>query len=266
MEQITKDDLLQLVGGLEFTRSTRNEWPEELRKLYDLTVQDVEAAERFSQELVEQQRADKLIAAAMPDVQIPVDLKQRITSALAESFDSDFVKPRLSEVTPPVTLDPTRRNSVRWILAMTVAIFGLAMWPFLAGDSFKEPDLTQVQQSISLWIAELDQFEAWQQTAELRDTGLHDLVQTLDQHMQLGALSRYARLADGQLVLDYSSPRNGRVVVFVLAQNAPILGPPVYEPIQVSGPFAAAIGKIGSLRVLVVTNESMKRVSEFWQS
>ena len=73
----------------------------------------------------------------------------------------------------------------------------------------------------------------------------------------------YTTVGNGQLVVDFSSPRNGKVVVFVLNKNASAVSEPQFEVRQISGPFGVAMVRIGTLQVLVVTDESMKRITDF---
>ena len=105
----------------------------------------------------------------------------------------------------------------------------------------------------------MDQEEAWQEV----DGEIGLLVETLQQYLPLGVKARHTTVGNGQLVVDFSSPRNGKVVVFVLNQNASAVSEPQFEVRQISGPFGVALVRVGTLHVLVVTDESMKRITDF---
>ena len=140
-----------------------------------------------------------------------------------------------------------------------MVIFGMTLWPFVVSDQSSDVGFTQLQQTIEPWVAELDQEEAWQEV----DGEIGLLVETLQQYLPLGVKARHTTVGNGQLVVDFSSPRNGKVVVFVLNQNASAVSEPQFEVRQISGPFGVALVRVGTLQVLVVTDESMKRITDF---
>ena len=267
MEQFTKDDLLELVGlraadGL--SEHDVAQWPEELRVLYELVVTTPDEAEAFAQQLVQNQNLDQMLADVMTEVTVPSDLGSRVMAALplaTETIDDgELLHARLSEVRDTRGVDERRRrSSLQIVTALAVMIFGFALWPLVAPDSTGDIDIVQVKQSIEPWIAELDQNDSWDELSGEAIT----IAGTLQQHLPLGTKVRSTTVGDGQLVLDFSSPRNGKVVVFILRQNAEESSTSDFEVLQVSGPFAAAMGRVGDLQILIVTNESMKRIKDF---
>ncbi|MEC9096027.1 MAG: hypothetical protein VX776_05295 [Planctomycetota bacterium] len=268
MEQLSKDDLLELavcLGKDVAPEVSMEQWPVELRSLYKSFVDTDSEAEVFAQQLVRNQELDRLLVEAMTDVQVPGDLRDRVLSFLQQETrdacadDLDLVQPKLAEVRDASDVDVRRRQSLQLISAMVVLIFGFVLWPIFVSDRNAGTDVADVQQSIEPWVAELDQKETSREVVG----EVASIVQALQEVMPVGAKVRHAIVGDGHLALDFSSPRNGQVIVFVLEQNAIEVLDPQFEVLQVSGPFAAAMGRIGKLKILIVTNESMKRVSEF---
>lgn len=267
MEQISKDDLLELIGRLDREIPEGiDQWPDELQQLHDLLIAGPEEAEQFASDLSAQQKLDRLISDVMSDVPVPTDLAARLTSVIMQEHvgppADELVQPRVAEVHDTDEQQPGRRGALQLLFVMSLVIFGLAMWPLVVPDGSQDVDVAEVQNSIEPWFAEVAEVEQWHDVSE--DSEWTAVVRMLQQHLHLGDRSRFARLADGQLVIDFSSPRNGKVVVFVLRHDAPQVAEPSFDVLQVSGPFAAAMGRIDSLQFLVVTNESMKRISEFW--
>ena len=268
MEQLSKNDLFELAEPLEKKSDANHaiqQWPLELRSLYESFVKDDDEAEAFAQQLLLNQELDRLLAEIMADVPLPVDLADRIVVSLRQEIGAtdvgELVQPKLAEVQDTSYVAARRRRSLQFISVMAVVIFGFALWPFFASDRIADYDVTQLQQSIDPWMIELDQRAAWNDVAG----EVNSIVKTLQQYMPLGTKVRHATVDDGHLVLDFSSPRNGKIVIFVLDQNAIEVPEPQFEVLQVSGPFAAARGRIGNLHILIVTNESMKRIGTFLQ-
>ena len=267
MEQFTKDDLIELMGQWSadgLSEHDVTQWPEELRVLYGLVVTTPGEAEAFAQQLVQNQNLDQMLADVMTEVTVPSDLGSRVVAALplaTESIDdAELLHARLSEVRDTHGVDQRRRrSSLQIVTALAVMIFGLALWPLVAPDLTEDIDVVQVKQSIEPWVTELDQNDSWD---ELSGKTLA-IAGTLQQYLPLGTKVRSTTVGDGQLVLDFSSPRNGKVVIFILRQNAEEFSTPDFDVLQVSGPFAAAMGRVGDLQILIVTNESMKRIKDF---
>ena len=266
MERLSKEDLLELVeyrgSDADLDRSL-HQWPEELRLLYELLVTDAAEADAFAQKLVQSRKLDQYISQAMAEIPVPEDSSSRILDALgraAEELDGDrLVRPKLVQVHGNSPVEVRRRQAMRIVVVMALMIFGMALWPFVASDPSSDVEFAQVQQSIEPWVAELDQKESWQEV----DGDIEGVVETLNQHFPLGMKARHTTVGNGPLAVDFSSPRNGKVVVFVLEQNASFVSEPQFEVLQISGPFAVALVRVGTLQVLIVTDESMKRITDF---
>ena len=267
MEDLTKDELLELVGSCSangLSEQSVEQWPEELRVLFEVAVKTPDEAEAFAQQLVQNQNLDQMLADVMTEVTVPSDLGIRVVAALplaTESIDdTELLHARLSEVRDTHGVDQRRRrSSLQIVTALAVMIFGLALWPLVAPDSSGDIDVVQVKQSVEPWIAELDQNDSWDELSGEATA----IAGTLQQSLPLGTKVRSTTVGDGQLVLDFSSPRNGKVVVFILSQSDEEVSTPDFEVLQVSGPFAVAMGRVGNLQVVIVTNESMKRIRDF---
>ena len=266
MEQLSKEDLLELVKYLgsdaDLDRSLQ-QWPEELRLLYELLVTDDAEADAFAQQLLQSQELDQCISQVMAEIPVPGESSLRVVAALeraADELDGDsLVQPKLAQVHGDSSVEMRRRQSLQIVVVMAVVIFGMTLWPFIVSDQSSDVGFAQLQQSIEPWVAELDQEEAWQEV----DGEIGLLVETLQQYLPLGVKARHTTVGNGQLVVDFSSPRNGKVVVFVLNQNASPVSEPQFEVRQISGPFGVALVRVGTLQVLVVTDESMKRITDF---
>ncbi len=278
MEQFNKEDLLQLQMSMSPEHKSGGSgsvdvesWPEELQAIYQALLLDGVDANELAEQIIEQQDADVVIRDAMLDVDVPDGLTQRIRQALEEQFPSqsesqrerpeEFVRPRMGEVVQPGMEASPRRRSLQLVGLMSVVVFGLALWPLLVPNRPADVDITQIHKSITPWFSEIEKIDTWQSEALAAEPA--NVLRLLQQHMNLGTKSKYGQLSDGREVFDFSSPRNGKVVIFILASNAPQVASPSFEVLQVSGPYGAAIGKIGSLQILLVTDESMKRVQRF---
>ena len=229
-------------------------------------------ANELAIQIIEQQEADVVIRDAMLEVELPDGLMHRIRRALEEQFSSrsesqdvrpeELVRPRMGEVVQPGMETSSRRRSLQLVGLMSVVVFGLALWPLLVPNRAADLDFTQIEKSITPWFSEIEKIDTWQSDVLATETA--NILRLLQQNMNLGNRSKYGQLSDGREVFDFSSPRNGKVVVFILASDAPQVANSSFEVLQVSGPYGAAIGRIGSLRILLVTDESMKRVQRFF--
>ena len=279
MEQFNKEDLLQLQDLISPEHKSGGSssvdvesWPEELQTIYQALLLDGVDANELAVQIIEQQEADVVIRDAMLEVELPDGLMHRIRQALEEQFSSrsesqdvrpeELVRPRMGEVVQPGMETNSRRRSLQLVGLMSVVVFGLALWPLLVPNRPADLDFTQIEKSITPWFSEIEKIDTWQSDVLATETA--NILRLLQQNMNLGIRSKYGQLSDGREVFDFSSPRNGKVVVFILASDAPQVTNPSFEVLQVSGPYGAAIGRIGSLRILLVTDESMKRVQRFF--
>jgi len=279
MEQFNKEDLLQLQDLISPEHKSGGSssvdvesWPEELQTIYQALLLDGVDANELAVQIIEQQEADVVIRDAMLEVELPDGLMHRIRQALEQQFSSrsesqdvrpeELVRPRMGEVVQPGMETNSRRRSLQLVGLMSVVVFGLALWPLLVPNRPADLDFTQIEKSITPWFSEIEKIDTWQSDVLATETA--NILRLLQQNMNLGNRSKYGQLSDGREVFDFSSPRNGKVVVFILASDAPQVANPSFEVLQVSGPHGAAIGRIGSLRILLVTDESMKRVQRFF--
>lgn len=279
MEQFNKEDLLQLQDLISSEHNSGGSssvdvesWPEELQTIYQALLLDGVDANELAIQIIEQQEADVVIRDAMLEVELPDGLMHRIRRALEEQFSSrsesqdvrpeELVRPRMGEVVQPGMETSSRRRSLQLVGLMSVVVFGLALWPLLVPNRAADLDFTQIEKSITPWFSEIEKIDTWQSDVLATETA--NILRLLQQNMNLGNRSKYGQLSDGREVFDFSSPRNGKVVVFILASDAPQVANSSFEVLQVSGPYGAAIGRIGSLRILLVTDESMKRVQRFF--
>lgn len=279
MEQFNKEDLLQLQDLISPEHKSGGSssvdvesWPEELQTIYQALLLDGVDANELAVQIIEQQEADVVIRDAMLEVELPDGLMHRIRQALEEQFSSrsesqdvgpeELVRPRMGEVVQPRMETNSRRRSLQLVGLMSVVVFGLALWPLLVPNRPADLDFTQIEKTITPWFSEIEKIDTWQSDVLATETA--NILRLLQQNMNLGIRSKYGQLSDGREVFDFSSPRNGKVVVFILASDAPQVANPSFEVLQVSGSYGAAIGRIGSLRILLVTDESMKRVQRFF--
>ena len=104
MEQLSKEDLLELVKYLgsdaDLDRSLQ-QWPEELRLLYELLVSDDAEADAFALQLLQSQELDQCISQVMAEIPVPGESSLRVVAALGRAADElDQTRERVRP--PPV--------------------------------------------------------------------------------------------------------------------------------------------------------------------
>jgi len=284
MEPIKAKDLIQLL--------THDQWqqqfaqgqalPPELDQLRELVREQPELLD----DMAWQSKFDRQLLDVFDEIDVPAELAGRLIAAidevepiafsntclsedsgLTDEMDAALVVPRMAiatDVDDAPRILQSRRRGLMWAMlgTSTCLVFAVVLSQFWSVPP-QEQRLTYagLEEMVPVWLVELERAQGW-------DSSLGDspyATSIVETQVQGKVVSwRTIGGSDDCIAMNFSSPRNGKLWVLILA-GGNLERATRFRKIQLSGEFSAGTWSDGKHVFVAISDESMKKIDRIFR-